>query len=332
MGFMFAGFLFVGSSILFIKTQSHRSPVLWKRLIPAALAGLPSGWVLAPSLTTTPPGLADELLGGLAVTAVLWIGIVAVEAMLRRQLPDSVATLRLLLGGKVREPAVGLSILRGVLMGILLAGLQTMVFAASLVITPAGNSHELPPPYFLMAVAYLDPSPVGFAMASGWPAMFALCSAIFHGLLVGFLCIGLALQDTVRWFRKFAEEKSSWKRYLKPLGVYLLIGMNVGLLAAGLSLHYAASIGLAFSVFLVPFLTSVPLAYFFKRHGALATVMAVATLVMLTVNFPAAFLMREVGNGSQFAVFGIWVALIAAACWIGFRGRWPQAESAETSN
>jgi hypothetical protein len=97
------------------------------------------------------------------------------------------------------------------------------------------------------------------------------------------------------------------------------------MLAAGLRLHFSASIGLAFSIFLVPVLTSALLAWFFQRHGALAAVMGVATLIVISLNLPLTFLLREVGNGPQFAVFGIWAALITAACGIGFRGRWPQS-------
>jgi hypothetical protein len=324
MGFMFAGFLLVGFSALFIKTQSYRSPVLWKRLGPAALAGLPAGWILAPSLTAS-AGLAEELLGGIAVTAVLWIGFVAVEAMLRKRKEDSVASLHLLLSGKLREPAVGLSMLRGVLMGVILVGMQTIVFFLSLLLTPTNQFGQLPPPLMLIFAAFLDPAPVGFAIASGWPAIFVLCSAIFHGVLVGFLCLGLALQDVQKWLTKFATLKNPLTRQLKPAGVFLLVGANIGMLAAGLRLHFSASIGLAFSIFLVPVLTSALLAWFFQRHGALAAVMAVATLVVVSMNFPMVFLLREVGNGPQFAVFGIWAALIVAACGIGFRGRWPQS-------
>jgi predicted Ser/Thr protein kinase len=331
MGAVLVLILFAGLLIAMVRTQAHRSPFFWKRLPVAAAAGLPAGWLLGPGLTDTPYGAAGHILGGLAATVMFLLGIVVTEHLLMRRWPLLAASLHLALSGRCLEPLVGLSILRGLLAGLVLIGLQTGMVALSLQLAPPGAEGR--PGFFASVLAsYVDPTPLGFALASEWPAAYVAASAIFHSVLIGIVLLGWGYVDTYRWTRDLDPAKGRWRARISWAALYILIGLNLTLLSVGLRLHIASTLGVALATLFVPFFIGTGLSWSYRRFGALAAMMCVATLVLLPMCFSLTFMLREVGNATVWAVLAGWAAVVAGGVYVAFRGRWPQIlESAEST-
>jgi predicted Ser/Thr protein kinase len=315
--------LFGSLLIAFVRTQSHRSPFFWKRLPLAAAAGLPSSWLLTPGLADLPHGASGHVLKGLAATMMFLLGIVATEHLLVRRFPAQAAALRMALRGRWLEPAVGLAILRGALLGLFVVGLQSVYVWLSLTLSHpwAGGKPTL---FELFTATYVDPAPLGYALASEWPAAFVGASAVFHAVLVGFVLLGWAFIDTSRWTRSLDAAKSRWRARLSWTGLYILMGMNLALLSVGLRLHFAPAQGMGFSPFFLSFATGVGLAVIFRRCGALAAMMCAATVVLFPMSFSLLNLLSEIGNSTVWALLAGWAAVIAGAVYVALRGRWQQ--------
>jgi len=326
LGAIYIAFIVFLASVLFVKGQCHRSPVLWRRLPIAALAGLPAGWVLIPELQGAKPSMAMALLGGLAATAVLWLGVVGVEHHLRRRMSGEAAGYCLALRGRFQEPSVGLSIVRGAMLGIVLAGMQTLFAWLTLWFSPAAVSSPDKGLGFWLS-AYLDPTAVGHAVASSWPALYVVCSAIFHGVFIGLMITGAMWLDCKNYVRS-AEKKGRAAGARMIVTMLLLIGANLSLITVGVRLQFGATLGFSLSVFVIPTLWGAILAWIFWKYGALATMMATSTCVLCSLNYPLLFLLRDVGNATNWAVFVGWGILIAAATFAAFRTKFKAAAGA----
>ncbi len=303
---------------LFATGQCHRSPIFWNRLPWAVLLGVAGGWVVLPSFFVSPPSLPVRLAAGLAASSLLLVGLVAVEHHLRRRAPAGIASYALALRGRFRESAVALAVVRGALVGLVLMALET--FLAYLGLVRGRLIHgRLSLAHFS---TFLDPTPVGYALASFSPALFAVSSALFHGFLLGLILLGLG------WVQSFValRKAKKWKtvQVLAASPVYVFLGI------AGLPLHVGVFDGMFFGFFLYSLVWALALGWLVVRYDLLTAVIAVATATLWALNYPLLYILRDIGNEAHWGIFAGWFALILLAAMTAFRSRLVRALKAES--
>jgi len=165
---------------------------------------------------------------------------------------------------------------------------------------------------------------VGYGLASSWPAAYVVFSTVLHGLFVGLLLLGLMWVDSKKYLRS-VEKRGKARGSFQLLFFSLLIGVNFSFIAFGLRLHFPVTLGFGASVMAMPVIWGAFVAWVFWRYGALAAVVATATNVLWTLNYPLLFMLREVGNASPWALFAGWATLIVGATLAAFRTKLKQA-------
>ncbi len=298
----------------FLRARCYAQPGVWKHLPAAIVFGLAGTWFygtagLAWSAASLAQVIPLLIAASLAGALILWVGFVTADYYLRRRAPELVATYLLVRGAKFPSEAVGLSVLRGCLLGLGFIGVETLIAHTALgfASTSAGrSSSELP----LLVVPLVDPSYVGQALTSFSPALFVLNAAIFAGpvMAVILLCMGL--------FVKIKSQKPepplrTWKiteRDLSTLGVLLILPIPL----AAWELR-----PLTWYVFAIP--ESLLLVWLLRRFDVLTMLSAVSTAVLWNLNYPLLVILSEVGNAAHWALFLGWGLVVLAATAISFR-------------
>jgi hypothetical protein len=311
--------LLVVVMVFFGIAQCHRLPILLKRSPLAVTLGLAGAWVLAPAFTELPntgaagtsPSLPILLAGGLAAAGLILVGIVTAEHYLVRRTPGLIASYVMAWRGCFTDRAVGLAIVRGALAGLILGAIETLLFHLSLAIPGGGN--KLGVVIGLFFSPFMDPAPVGQAVASFSPALFVISAAVLNGVMVGLVFLGL--HWGISGHRDFAKHaKHKVDRFLVLLGV----GGNTVMLVIAFRLQFGQALG-TFGFLLVPFALLLVATWVLLAYDILTVIVAVATAVLWTLNHPLLQILQEVGNGGQWAVFMGWSVLVAAAAAVAFR-------------
>ncbi len=288
--------------MLFVLGGCYRLSWRRKRLPLGVVLGAVAVWLLSESLFTSTLGLAMALLmGGIAAT----IGLVTAEYFLRRREPERVASYVLVWRGRFAEPAVALAILRGALAGLALAAFETLLAHVN---TLVGISPSRAPLWLTMfSFVVVDPEPVGQALESFSPPLFAAGAALLNGVVIALIFLGLPRALLWDWLsRRAYRRRLGWLSFL-----WLLTGLHLHL-AEFLTLP-AAGKALAF------FLEALLLVWLLERYDVLTTIAAVATAVLWMLNYPLLLIFREVGNTGHWVVFLAWGAVVLLAAVLGFR-------------
>ena len=291
---------------LFGSGRCQSSPLLWRRLPLAVLLGVTGAWVVAPALLASPPSVPVRLLLGLSSSGLFLVALVAVEDYLRRRTPGGVATYALALRGHFRDPAVCLAVVRGALGGLILGGLETLLASLGRA-SMALDFHSL---QRLLLSGVLDPTPIGYALTSFSPALFVVSSACFHALWLGVILLGLGRADSFAPSRSPDRLDTLWA--LNTIPRYAWIGI------AGLPLHTGVFLG-GLGGFFYPAILALALGWLLFRYDLLTAVVAVATVTLWDLNYPLLQVLRDIGNGSHWAVLAGWAAVVLFAAMTAFQ-------------
>ena len=305
--------------------MGRRLPILWRRAPLAVVLGLVGVWLLAPTFGGPPPSLAVLIGGGLAVAALILVGLVTTEYYLVRRTPAWIATYTLAWRGRFKERTVALAIFRGALVRLGLVGLETLILHLTLRLMRSSSTFLGEMSSLLSGFA--DPTAVGQSATSVSPVLFVVSAAIFNGVLLGLVFTGFYwATDAHKLFLKYRTKK----------GVQLLLILGLPAFAAlatvAFRLPLGQGMGLVPAPFLVPMIVLAPAAWALVAYDVLTAIVAVGTAVLWSLNYPLLQILREVGNGGQWAVFIGWSVLVAAAATVAFRaelGRAVQRARAE---
>jgi hypothetical protein len=294
----------------FVMGQCHRSPIFWKRLIPAVALGIAGVWLLTPAFLGTAPSLPILVVGGVGLSGLFLVALVAVENMLTRRTPGWIATYVLLLRAEFLEPAVGLAIVRGALAGWILAALETIcVYIFLRTTTSRGKFHQ----FFS---SFIDPVAVASAATSFSPALFVVSSALFDGVTIALIALGAIWAD--KELQKLHKEPDLKGGRLGASILLLLAGASAVAVAV-LALRLPFGQNLSDVELFVPALLGTVLTWLLLKYDVLTVLTAVATSILWTLNYPLLQVFRELGNGGQWAVFIGWGVLVTAAAAVAFR-------------
>lgn len=312
--------------IFFAIGEAWRSHSLRKRVPLAAFLGFTGAWLLSRTFdvvpntaaTSPPPSIPVLLVGGLAASGLLLVGLVTAEHYLVRRAPAWIATFALAMKGKLNESSVGLSVVRGALAGLALAGAQTSISHLSMAVARLGNK----PAGFAIVMfgSFADPTGLGLALSSWSPSAFVVCAAIFNGVIIGLVVMGS--QWSINGYREFLKYQNR-----KSHQAVVLFGLAsiVTIVALGLRLHFGQALGPGICFTTVPIVMSLLLAFLLVRYDVLTVIVAVATTVLWTLNYPLLRIFGEVGNSGPWAVFIGWGVLVAAAAALAFRAQLDRA-------
>jgi len=293
----------------------HGTGPFWQRLPVAGFLGFASVWVLSPSATGSVPSLLILLGGGLAAGGLILLVLVFTEQLLVRRIPEAIASYRLALRGRVGHRSVGMAVVRGALAGLAVAGVETLLVHLSLVSVSQGGKTI----WQELGVVFINPAPLGHAMAGFSPALFVVCAALVSGVFVGVVFMGGNYVNTARDIRKSKNPRAARIFYglvfafVYPLAVIALLLPQGKFLSPGMGHLYALS---------VPGLV---LAYVLFRYDILTVVAAVATAALWSLNYPLLYLLGDVGNTGPWLVFIGWGVLVGLGALAAFRShfdRW----------
>ncbi len=300
--------------------QCHRSPLLRKRIPLALVLGLVGTWLLGPVIDQIPntgtrgpqPSLSGLLAGGLALGALILVCMVAVEHYLARRYPAKIATYALLWRGRLGHPALGMAVVRGALLGLLMAGVESLVMRLAFVV--AGNSSPIVRLSGLITFGVVDPIVLGQAMESFSPALFVLATAVFDGLMLGLIFLGgdWAI-DSYKHLRKYQGKR------FHEAAVLIAVAITVAGASLASRLHFAQAMGPGFGLFFILLVCASLLVSAFALYDALTVVVGVSTAVLWTLNYPLLQIFAEVGNAAHWALFVAWGVVVAAGVLLGFR-------------
>ncbi len=287
--------------VLFGMAQCHRSPFLWRRLPVACALGLTGVWVLGRNFAGGGLSAPMWIGGGIAASGLFLVGTVAIEHRLRRLAPASVASYLFALRGRFFEPAVGLAVVRGAFGGIVLAGAETLWLHLWSLASQRKFS-------WVMLSVYMDPTSACQALQSFSPALFVVCSAIFHGLFLGLLAAGV-------WTGSFKDTEKLRSRSLFLGQSFLLLGVGSGTAVAvvALRLHFGQVVAPGMGFMLAPIILGVVLGWLLTAYDVLTVIVAAGTSVLWTLNYPLLDMLQVVGNGAHWGIFIGWGVLVVAA-------------------
>jgi hypothetical protein len=300
--------------------QCYRSSTLWKRVPLAGVLGLAGVWLLAPRFDQ-PPGVAIAggtlsltllLGGGLAAAALILMALITTEHYMTRRTPALIATYVLAWRGRFGSPAVGLAVVRGALVGLLLAGLETALY--QLFWPRWSGASEAGRVGRALFSGFVDPSAVGQAAASFSPALLTVFAAVFDGTMIGLLCFG------GQWAISYYKQLQKFRKQ-KTYNLEGIFGLSAVATAVtiGLRLHFGSVMVLGLGCLLLPMILFLIPAFLFVLYDALSAMVAIGTAVLWTLNYPLLQFFQEVGNGGQWAVFLGWGALVAGGAAVAFR-------------
>jgi len=300
----------------------HRLPIVWKRAPLAVVLGLVGIWMLAPTFDSPPntavagppPSLLVLMGGGLAAAALILVGLVTTEYYFVRRTPAWIATYGMAWRGRFRERTVALAVFRGACVGLVLAGLETLVFYLSL--RPMTRSGMFLGKTGVLLWGIADPTAVGQSITSISPVLFVVSAAIFNGVMLGLVFMGFYWPADAH--KKFLEHRTH-------KGVQLLFILVLPAFAwlATFSFRLPLGQGLGFELaaFFAPMIVLAPAAWALVAYDALTAIVAVGTAVLWILNYPLLQILQNVGNGGQWAVFIGWGVLVAAAAAVAFRAQ-----------
>ncbi len=300
--------------------QCHRSPLLSGRMPVALALGFMGMWLLGPLMDQLPntgakgppPSLYGLLVGGLALAVLLLVCMVAVEHYLARRFPGKIATYASLLRWRLGHPALGMAVVRGALLGLLMAGVETLT--VRLTTASAGSPSSLVRISGLFTFGVVDPVALGQAMESVSPALFVLAASIFDGLVVGLMFLGgawaIGLYKDLR--------KYQGKRFHEAQVLFSIVIVLASNLLAVRS-HFAQVMGPGLGLYFALLIAAGLLVAAFAIYDVLTLAVAVGTAVLWALNYPLLQILSEVGNGAHWALFVAWGVLVAAGALLGFR-------------
>ncbi len=302
--------LVVAFLVWFGMGQGHRSPNLRKRLPWAVLLGVAGTWLFAHSLFGTSPSPAVFLISSLACSGLFLIALITVEQRFVRRSPGSVASCVALLEGRVLQPGVAMAVVRGTFAGFLLLALE--VAAVQVPMWASGSGSRTIQEMGGMLSGFIDPGPVSAALTTFSAPLYVVASAVLHGFVLGFLIVGLPMgrafrvQDRMRT----GGRRARWKWWLV---LAISIGFVVLIPTVALRMHLGYMVTLGFPYPLAPVLLGALLAVLIVKYDVLTAMVAVATAVLWSLNYPLLDILQEIGNGGQWAVFVVWAVVVLGA-------------------
>ena len=308
----------IGLLFAFIKFNiGHSMPgtaPFWKRLPLAGALGFASIWVIYPSATGSPPSYLFLLGGGLAAGGVVLLILVFTEDLILRRVPQALASYQLALRGRVVDRAVGMAVIRGTLGGLVVVGTETLLVHLSLIYVSSSNIRMADG----FGVVFVNPEPLGNAMASFSPALFVLGAALVSGILVGVIMLGVSYVNIERDARK-----SKYPRVTRI--VYMFgIGFIYPAVAIALLLPQGRFLSLGVGHIYIVYIPGLILVFIMLRYDILTVFVAVATATIWSLNYPLLYLLGEVGNTGQWLVFIGWGVFVGLGALVAFRSQFDQ--------
>jgi len=305
--------------ILFALGRCYQAPWTWRRLPLAAVLGLAAVWFFHTGAGSGGLPLGVYLLEITAASGLALIGLVTAEHYLRRRAGPRVASYVLAWRGRVTEPTVGLAIVRGALAGLVLFGLQTLVAHVSAAMTSSAVMRD--PRWWgnplLMGVSVVvDPAAVEHGVVSFSPGLFAIASAVFSGIVVALIFLGLPW-SLYSWNRIEAPSRGTrFKAVLLPAAVWWFSGFHLYL-----GDFLWAPMGWVWLVGVQALI----LTWLLKRYDVLTVMAAVSTTALFVINYPLLAIFGELGNGAQWAVFVAWGLLVSGAAAVALQSNLREA-------
>lgn len=312
-------FLILMGVAWFVVGQMQSSSLLAKRAPAALLLGLCSGWLIPAASANRNLPYVVQLVAGTVIAALVWeVVLVAFENRARRVRPETLATWTEALNGRVLSRGVGLGVLRGVLLGTIVAGVQALVAITGFLSTMNLEHRGIG---FVMFgfLGIPDPSSAALALNSRIPVLYVVASAVLNAMVISFAGFGYGLGSNAKWLTDVAQAKSKTMKALHASTLWFGIALVPALLAAGLRLSFGQSISFGMGSVFVPWLLCCMVSVGFFRYDLLTAALAVATTTVLTLNSNLIALSPERSNPPAVALFVLWGALTLASVAAVFR-------------
>ncbi|MBI4474002.1 MAG: serine/threonine protein kinase, partial [Acidobacteria bacterium] len=293
----------VGAVGPFVIRQHYRSPLLVKRLPLALLSGFSSAWTIGPNFNFGPLSLTALIVSGLFASFLFLAAMITIEENLKRRSPEIVATYCHAVNGRFLDRGVAVTLIRGVFWGFVILGIET------------GFAH------IMLSEAFRDRwgslvqgEALNQTLASPYPALFAVSSAIAHG---AFAALILAMFSTD--FANLYKSLSSPLARKCAIPVQLVsFGLAYALVASYIGLHFPPLFSVI-NAFVPIAVVAILVAWLALQYDLLTVIVAVTTAVLWGINLPLLEIFTIVGNTAEIVALAGWFIAVAAGVALGFR-------------
>ena len=212
----------------------------------------------------------------------------------------------MLLRGQVTEPAFAFACLRGSFAGLIIVAFETL--AAHIYVLYLHSSFDLG--FYEMFVGlFVSPASLGNAATSFFSTLFPVGAALFDGLIIALVFIGLPRAFFSRQF----ESSKTWQKAVR------IISLSFLWVFTGLHLHLAGYIIPPVGLGIIFLLEGIFLYWLLEWFDVMTVAVAVGTAVFFSINHSLLYFYQVQGNGPQVILFILWALILVSASFVAFR-------------